>query len=209
MYYNIQGSSIFERTDFDGDGSADGIHFGLNRLEIEEDAPEPGSFFAQDFIGVSAFLNEHSTANYSAFCLSYRFTYRDFDDGVVGLAYIGPQPGMNVAGGICEDVQTFSGGVMKTLNTGIVTSLNFGRRIPPSLSALTFAHEAGHNFGAQVSQIFVILKARHSAYISIVALLLFTAKLILYPIRFISPQYVHPLPYQIANTSPPTLKKKH
>ena len=119
-------------------------------MTIENNAPPPSDFFANDFIGVSSFLNQHSTANYSDFCLSYRFTHRDFDDGVVGLAYIAPQPGQNIAGGICQRALSFSG-TLRTLNTGIVTSLNYGRRIPPSLSALTFAHEAGHNFGAQVS----------------------------------------------------------
>ena len=54
--------------------------------------------FASEFIGVQAFLNEHSSANYSRYCLAYRFTSRDFNDGVVGLAYVGPQPGVNAAG---------------------------------------------------------------------------------------------------------------
>ena len=53
-------------------------------------------------------------------------------------------------GGICERYQTFAGGVRRTLNTGIVTLLNYGRRVPTGVSALTFAHEAGHNFGSQV-----------------------------------------------------------
>ena len=150
LKFLFQGSSIFENTDFDGDGSADRIHFGVRAFEIETQAPEEGSFFANEFIGVSTFLNEHSRADYSDFCLSYRFTYRDFDNGVVGLAYVAPQPGVNAAGGICEDV-TGSGETIRTLNTGIVTALNFGRRIPPSISALTFAHEAGHNFGSEVS----------------------------------------------------------
>ena len=88
-----------------------------------------------------------SQADYSDFCLSYRFTYRDFDNGVVGLAYIAPQPGMRVNGGVCENATS---NPVATLNTGIVTSLNYARRIPPALSALTFAHEAGHNFGSQV-----------------------------------------------------------
>lgn len=132
-------------TDFDEDGSVDGINFGVRDCEIEIEPPLTGDFFASEFIGVSAFLNEHSQDDYSDYCLSYRFTYRDFDGGVVGLAYIAPQPGQNLRGGICDG---FSGG--STLNTGIVTSLNFGRRIPATLSTLTFAHEAGHNFGAQV-----------------------------------------------------------
>lgn len=61
------------------------------------------------------------------------------------LFLVSPSPG-----GICERYQTFSGGVRRTLNTGIVTLLNYGRRVPTGVSALTFAHEAGHNFGSQV-----------------------------------------------------------
>ena len=53
-------------------------------------------------------------------------------------------------GGICEDLATFSGGVQKTLNTGVVTTLNFNRRVPTAVTSITFAHEAGHNFGSDV-----------------------------------------------------------
>ena len=45
------------------------------------------------------------------------------------------------AGGICES----------RLNTGIVTLLNYGRRVPTAVTTLTMAHEAGHNFGSEVS----------------------------------------------------------
>ncbi|XP_064387720.1 disintegrin and metalloproteinase domain-containing protein 10-like isoform X3 [Halichondria panicea] len=147
----LTGSRIFERTDFDSDGLADGIHFGLLGMEVENTPPASGSFYDNQDIGVQAFLNEHSTADWSQYCLSYRFTSRDFDDGVVGLAYVAPQPGVNAVGGICENIQTFSGdGVTQslTLNTGIVTILNYNARIPSPISALTFAHQAGHNFGS-------------------------------------------------------------
>ena len=69
------------------------------------------------------------------------FIYLDFPP----LFLISSSPG-----GICERYQTFAGGVRRTLNTGIVTLLNYGRRVPTGVSALTFAHEAGHNFGSQV-----------------------------------------------------------
>ena len=59
----------------------------------EEDEP-----FRNPFLGVQAFLDLHSTQNYSDYCLAYRFTNRDFDGGVVGLAYVAPQPSENFPG---------------------------------------------------------------------------------------------------------------
>ena len=132
------------------DGNPDNIQFGVKEMTIETTPPPAGSNFANDFIGVSAFLNAHSSFDYSDFCLSYRFTYRDFENGVVGLAYVAPQASMGSVGGICEIYRTFSLGIQQTLNTGIVSSLNYGRRITSSLTAITFAHEAGHNFGSMV-----------------------------------------------------------
>lgn len=58
-------------------------------------------------------------------------------------------------GGICDDART-QNGVERTLNTGIVTNLNYGQQIAPSITALTFAHEAGHNFGSDVRFIIVV-----------------------------------------------------
>ena len=76
------------------------IHFGIQDLTVENSPPDDSSPFAQQFLGVQSYLDFHSQADYSDYCLSYRFTNRDFDDGVVGLAYIAPQPGVNAAGEI-------------------------------------------------------------------------------------------------------------
>ena len=58
------------------------------------------------------------------------------------------------AGGVCERYKSISEGgrtVQKSLNTGIVTLINYGQRVPPRVSHITFAHEVGHNFGSPVS----------------------------------------------------------
>ena len=90
------GSLIYEGTNFDDEddpSGADGIHFSIRNLVIENAPPAPTDPFFNDFIGVEAFLNLHSEENWEDFCLSYRFTFRDFDGGVLGLAYVAAQPG--------------------------------------------------------------------------------------------------------------------
>ena len=47
-------------------------------------------------------------------------------------------------------VQSFNGQMM-SLNTGIVTTLNFQRDVAFAISQLTMAHELGHNLGSPVS----------------------------------------------------------
>ena len=73
----------------DSDGVGDGIHFVVLEFDINTQPPPSGSFQANDFIGVESFLNSYSEADFTSFCLSYLFTYRDFDGGVLGLAFVG------------------------------------------------------------------------------------------------------------------------
>jgi hypothetical protein len=40
--------------------------------------------------------------------------------------------------------------VTKTLNTGMITVINHNTRTSSLMSELTFAHEVGHNLGAEV-----------------------------------------------------------
>ena len=44
-------------------------------------------------VDVSNFLNLHSEDDHDAFCLSYVFTYRDFNKGTLGLAWVASPAG--------------------------------------------------------------------------------------------------------------------
>jgi disintegrin and metalloproteinase domain-containing protein 10 len=97
-------------------------------------------------LDVSTFLNYVSMDNFTDYCLSYTFTARDFTDGTLGLAWVAKLAGS--VGGVCERRQILNT-VAKSLNSGIVTVVNYQARVPEAVSQITFAHEVGHNFGSE------------------------------------------------------------
>ncbi|KAJ8311382.1 hypothetical protein KUTeg_010737, partial [Tegillarca granosa] len=139
-------NTIFQPIDFDQDGSPDNIQFVIKRMKVYTDPNAAGYKFPLKNYGVEKFLDLHSQEDYDQFCLSYIFTNRDFNDGVLGLAWTASLD-QNVAGGVCETYKKFSDG-QKSLNTGLVTLLNYGKDVPSAVSYTTFAHEIGHNFGS-------------------------------------------------------------
>lgn len=137
-------SQIYRVTNFD---NIRNINFLVKRIRVnttdhEKDSSNPFRFAN---IGVDKFLDMHSEGNYDDYCLSYLFTDRVFDNGVLGLAWVASP---SSSGGICEKNKAYPDGRRKSLNTGIVTVQNYGRHVPPRVSYITFAHEIGHNFGS-------------------------------------------------------------
>ncbi|XP_071549601.1 uncharacterized protein [Panulirus ornatus] len=138
-------NNIYRVTDFDLDNEADKIGFMIKRIKVhtQEALKDPGYRFPGNY-GVEKFLELFSEEDYDAFCLAYMFTYRDFEGGTLGLAWTGD---LKNAGGVCEKNGHYRGS-LKSLNTGIVTLLNYGKHVPPAVSHVTLAHEIGHNFGS-------------------------------------------------------------
>ncbi|XP_017885545.1 disintegrin and metalloproteinase domain-containing protein 10-like [Ceratina calcarata] len=138
-------NSIYRYTDFNQDGQPDNISFMIKRVKVHGgDALNDPSYRFTGTYGVEEFLELFSEEDYDAFCLSYMFTYRDFEKGTLGLAWTGD---LKNAGGVCEKNGHYRGS-MKSLNTGIITLLNYGKHVPPTVSHVTLAHEIGHNFGS-------------------------------------------------------------
>ncbi|XP_072760043.1 disintegrin and metalloproteinase domain-containing protein 10 [Anoplolepis gracilipes] len=138
-------NSIYKHTDFNQDGRPDNISFMIKRVKVHsKDALNDPTYRFPSNYGVEKYLELFSEEDYDAFCLAYMFTYRDFEMGTLGLAWTGD---LKNAGGVCEKNGHYRGS-MKSLNTGIVTLLNYGKHVPPAVSHVTLAHEIGHNFGS-------------------------------------------------------------
>ena len=136
---------IYRGTDFDGNGSPDQIQPVIVSLEILSQG-DPGYRYGAASISVNDFLDLWSQEDQSVYCLALLLTHRDFDNGVLGLAWVAQPPGGN-RGGICEDPVKIQVGI-RSLNTAVVTFLNFGQTQPRSVSTVTIAHQFGHNFGS-------------------------------------------------------------
>lgn len=99
----------------------------------------------ENYLDAITFLNYVSLDNFDEYCLSFTFTSRDFSDGTLGLAWLASTSG---SGGICEKSVSVNGEA-KSLNSGIVTIVNYNARVPDIVNQLTFAHEVGHSLGSE------------------------------------------------------------
>ncbi|XP_077394647.1 disintegrin and metalloproteinase domain-containing protein 17-like isoform X1 [Festucalex cinctus] len=88
--------------------------------------------------------------NASTVCLAHLFTYQDFAEGTLGLAYVAPSKPLAL-GGLCPKAYFPSLSAMKPsyLNTGLTSTKNYGKTILTKEADLVTTHELGHNFGAE------------------------------------------------------------
>ena len=145
-------TNILESTDFNGDEVPDGYTLAIKRIgtidisRCTSNSTSSNCKFAKGHIGAAKFLDLVSTDDHSAYCLSYVFSHRNFDDGILGLAFTG-FPNGEYPGGICDDYSFFNG-VKKTLNTGIISNTVYGRTVSKRVTDIALAHEIAHNFGS-------------------------------------------------------------
>uniref|UniRef100_A0A665VPN3 Disintegrin and metalloproteinase domain-containing protein 17-like n=1 Tax=Echeneis naucrates TaxID=173247 RepID=A0A665VPN3_ECHNA len=114
-----------------------------------EKSPERG----RDVWDVKRLLEQFSSdiaGNASTVCLAHLFTYQDFDEGTLGLAYVAPSKAQAL-GGLCPKPYYPSPSIKKPsyLNTGLTSTKNYGKTILTKEADLVTTHELGHNFGAE------------------------------------------------------------
>lgn len=124
-----------------------GITFRVKTITVYDDSDVPDKYKPTN-LGIDPMLDLLSDDNHDDVCEAFLFTDRDFDGGILGLAWIGNP---SSTGGVCSKNYDTGGGKKKSYNTGIVTLKLYGRFTPPKVSEVTFAHELGHGFGSQVS----------------------------------------------------------
>ena len=132
--------------EYDSFFSPEGVGFRIKEVHVWKEDSVPKEL-APNHISVYRLLELFSRMNHSSACLAYLFTDRTFDDGIMGLAYLAYRYGQ--PGGICDPYAKY-GEVWKTYNTGVLTFQLYNREAPPLVTEITFAHELGHSFGAQV-----------------------------------------------------------
>ncbi|KAL9986011.1 hypothetical protein ACROYT_G000064 [Oculina patagonica] len=150
VYHVAMADKAFRATDFNQDGGpGDDIGFVIAAVTVFNDSKAEGSLASPKDIGIMPYLVKWSEIDHDAYCLSLLFTYRDFSDGALGLAWVA-EPDENTPGGICSKrVILEESDEELNFNTAVVTFLNFGARLPRKASVITVVHEFGHSFGSE------------------------------------------------------------
>ncbi|KAM7395873.1 hypothetical protein PAMA_007245 [Pampus argenteus] len=153
---------IYRNTSWDEEFSGYGVQIQQIIIEKNPTAVAPGkSHFnmrgspteGRDVWDVKKLLEQFSVDiadKASNVCLAHLFTYQDFDEGTLGLAYVAP-PKPETPGGLCSKGCPSSSNEqgMIYLNTGLTSTKNYGKTILTKEADLVTTHELGHNFGAE------------------------------------------------------------
>ncbi|XP_056150570.1 disintegrin and metalloproteinase domain-containing protein 17 isoform X2 [Lampris incognitus] len=120
-----------------------GAHFNMRGSPVE----------GKDIWDVKRLLEQFSVdmaEKASQACLVHLFTYQDFDEGTLGLAYVAPSR-HGIPGGLCSEKCPPSSAEHRAiyLNTGLTSTKNYGKTILTKEADLVTTHELGHNFGAE------------------------------------------------------------
>ncbi|KAL1484656.1 hypothetical protein MTO96_032464 [Rhipicephalus appendiculatus] len=151
-------SAVYRRTSF---GGIQDISFIVQKIRINDsrscaEGVKEDNPFCSDGIDAGYLLHLTSKENNDDFCLAYTWTFRDFADGILGLAWIARTQPVG-QGGICEKNRpsvdqdpstTEFRQFYLSLNSGIMTFLNYNSPVSQAVSEITFCHEIGHNFGS-------------------------------------------------------------
>ncbi|XP_028294724.1 disintegrin and metalloproteinase domain-containing protein 17a isoform X2 [Gouania willdenowi] len=126
-----------------GQAGAHWVHYNM------ENSPVKGKV-AWDVKRLLEQFSSDIAQNASTVCLAHLFTYQDFDDGTLGLAYVAPSK-PQALGGLCPRAYYPSHSSKKPsyLNTGLTSTKNYGKTILTKEADLVTTHELGHNFGAE------------------------------------------------------------
>jgi disintegrin and metalloproteinase domain-containing protein 10 len=90
-------NTIYQTTDF---GGQTGFSFLITSVTVFNSTGNGNSVPGSSYTDASTYLEDFSKGGqWSAQCLAHMFTYRDFNDGVLGLAFVGSPTG---SGGICD-----------------------------------------------------------------------------------------------------------
>lgn len=153
---------IYRNTSWDKDFSGYGVQIQQIIIQNAPTAVKPGqSHFnmqgspvpGRDVWDVKRLLEQFSldiAENASTVCLAHLFTYQDFDEGTLGLAYVAPSK-PDIPGGLCSKSCPTTSNERKAiyLNTGLTSTKNYGKTILTKEADLVTTHELGHNFGAE------------------------------------------------------------
>ncbi|XP_071164094.1 disintegrin and metalloproteinase domain-containing protein 10-like [Mytilus edulis] len=150
LVYRLGDADVtFRGTDFNGDGYGDNIGFLISQITIFTSKYSTDYKLGDESLDVYDYLDTFSQYNFDDFCLAVAFTHRDFERGILGLAWVASSSFYGAAGGICQKRIRYSeDNKLYSLNTALVTTLNYGERILGYDCSLVLTHELGHNFGS-------------------------------------------------------------